>query len=122
MRVKHAQSMDSQVIGRILARGRGWVFTPKHFLAPGATRVTFEVSLPAGDTNIKTWLNEGAGRSRGAYFRHIHRLQITCSQEYTCQSENSRGNKYQGIRAGEVLDNAGDQGAGQCPHPVGREN
>ncbi len=35
---KHAQSIDSQVTGRILKRGRGWVFTPKHFLDLGSRR------------------------------------------------------------------------------------
>lgn len=33
---KHAKSTDSQVLGRILARGRGWVFTPAAFLDLGS--------------------------------------------------------------------------------------
>jgi hypothetical protein len=33
---KHAQSIDSQVTKRINGHGRGWVFTPKHFLDLGS--------------------------------------------------------------------------------------
>jgi hypothetical protein len=33
---KQAQSIDSKVTSRILKRGRGWVFTPKHFLDLGS--------------------------------------------------------------------------------------
>lgn len=33
---KHAQSIDSRVTNRINRRGRGWVFTPKHFLDLGS--------------------------------------------------------------------------------------
>ncbi len=40
-------------------------------VVPGETSVTFDVNLPEGDTNIKTWLNEGDGRSRGAYFVEV---------------------------------------------------
>ncbi len=35
---KHAHSIDSQVTRRIFRRGRGWVFTPKHFLDLGGRR------------------------------------------------------------------------------------
>jgi hypothetical protein len=35
---KHAQSIDSQIQGRIIGHGRGWVFTPKHFLDLGSRR------------------------------------------------------------------------------------
>lgn len=35
---KHAHSIDSQVTRRIFSRGRGWVFTPKHFLDLGGRR------------------------------------------------------------------------------------
>ena len=35
---KHAHSIDSQVTRRIFCRGRGWVFTPKHFLDLGGRR------------------------------------------------------------------------------------
>jgi hypothetical protein len=35
---KHAQSIDSQVQDRIIGHGRGWVFTPKHFLDLGSRR------------------------------------------------------------------------------------
>jgi hypothetical protein len=35
---KHAQSIDSQVTKRVYKRGRGWVFTPKHFLDLGGRR------------------------------------------------------------------------------------
>lgn len=35
---KHAQSIDSKVTRRVLRRGRGWVFTPKHFLDLGGRR------------------------------------------------------------------------------------
>lgn len=35
---KHAQSVDSQVTSRVQKRGRGWVFTPKHFLDIGRRR------------------------------------------------------------------------------------
>jgi hypothetical protein len=35
---KHAQSIDAQVTRRILRRGKGWVFTPKHFLDLGGRR------------------------------------------------------------------------------------
>lgn len=33
---KHAKSVDSQVLGRIIAKGYGWVFTPAHFLDLGS--------------------------------------------------------------------------------------
>lgn len=35
---KHAQSVDSQVLARILGKGRGWVFTPRDFLDLGSRR------------------------------------------------------------------------------------
>lgn len=35
---KHAGSIDSEVTNRIRKRGRGWVFTPKHFLDLGGRR------------------------------------------------------------------------------------
>lgn len=33
---KHATSVDSQLLGRILSKGRGWVFTPADFLDLGS--------------------------------------------------------------------------------------
>jgi len=33
---KHATSVDSQLLGRILSQGRGWVFTPADFLDLGS--------------------------------------------------------------------------------------
>jgi arylsulfatase A-like enzyme len=40
----------------------------------GATAVCFEVELEAGDTEVKTWLIEKDGTSRGAYFVEVNRL------------------------------------------------
>lgn len=40
---------------------------------PGATGVRFEVELEAGVTEIKTWLIEDDGSSRGAYYVDVHR-------------------------------------------------
>ncbi|MGF1585583.1 MAG: arylsulfatase [Bacteroidales bacterium] len=40
----------------------------------GATAVKFEVELVAGDTEIKTWLIDDDGTSRGAYFVEVKRL------------------------------------------------
>lgn len=37
----------------------------------GATGVRFEVELPEGRTQIKTWLDEKDGVSRGAYFVEV---------------------------------------------------
>jgi arylsulfatase A-like enzyme len=41
---------------------------------PGATGVRFEVELPAGDTEVTTWLIEGDRTSRGAYYVEVHYL------------------------------------------------
>jgi arylsulfatase A-like enzyme len=43
-------------------------------VSEGATGVRFEVALPAGDTQIKTWLIEEDGASRGAYFVEVEYL------------------------------------------------
>ncbi|MHC4181091.1 MAG: N-acetylgalactosamine-4-sulfatase, partial [Planctomycetota bacterium] len=40
----------------------------------GATAVTFRVKLGAGKTRMKTWLIDEAGKSRGAYFVYVQRL------------------------------------------------
>jgi hypothetical protein len=40
----------------------------------GATAVKFEVELVAGDTEIKTWLIDDDGTSRGAYYVEVERL------------------------------------------------
>ncbi|MBW6480506.1 MAG: arylsulfatase [Bacteroidales bacterium] len=40
----------------------------------GATAVRFEVELEAGDMEVKTWLIEKDGTSRGAYFVDVYRL------------------------------------------------
>jgi len=37
-------------------------------ISAGATGVRFEVNLPAGDTDVMTWLIEKNGTSRGAYY------------------------------------------------------
>ncbi len=39
----------------------------------GATGVSFEVDLQAGDTDVKTWLTDPDGTSRGAYFVEVKR-------------------------------------------------
>jgi len=39
----------------------------------GATGVQFEIELEAGDTEIKTWLIEDDGTSRGAYYVEVYR-------------------------------------------------
>jgi hypothetical protein len=39
----------------------------------GATGVQFKVDLEAGDTEIKTWLIEEDGTSRGAYYVDVYR-------------------------------------------------
>ena len=41
---------------------------------PGATGVRLEVELPAGDTEIKTWLIDSDQTSRGAYYLEVHYL------------------------------------------------
>ena len=43
-------------------------------LEKGATAVQFEVELEAGDTEVKTWLIDKNGTSRGAYFVEVERL------------------------------------------------
>lgn len=40
----------------------------------GATEVSFEVDLPAGDCFVQTWLTERSGTSRGAYYVEVKRL------------------------------------------------
>jgi arylsulfatase A-like enzyme len=40
----------------------------------GATSVRFEVELEAGDMEVKTWLIDKDGTSRGAYFVEVNRL------------------------------------------------
>ncbi|MFP4367251.1 MAG: arylsulfatase [Bacteroidales bacterium] len=40
----------------------------------GATAVKFEVELEAGDTEVKTWLIDDDGTSRGAYYLEVERL------------------------------------------------
>jgi len=39
-----------------------------------ATGVRFEVELPAGDTRIRTWLDDADGTSRGAFFIDVEHL------------------------------------------------
>ncbi|MEX0770280.1 MAG: arylsulfatase [Balneolaceae bacterium] len=41
----------------------------------GATGVQFEFELEAGDTEVKTWLIENDGTSRGAYYVDVYRLE-----------------------------------------------
>lgn len=41
---------------------------------PGATGVRFLVDLHQGDTEVRTWLVEAGGESRGAYFVEVERL------------------------------------------------
>jgi len=40
-------------------------------VAPGAQRIVFEMELPAGTTELKTWLYDDIGESSGAYFTEI---------------------------------------------------
>ena len=39
----------------------------------GATAVSFDVELPAGDCFIQTWLEEASGTARGAYYLDVQR-------------------------------------------------
>jgi len=44
-------------------------------LSPEATKATFTVRLDAGPTRLQTWLTLEDGRTRGAYFVYIRRLE-----------------------------------------------
>jgi arylsulfatase A-like enzyme len=46
----------------------GEAFDETRSVEPGATGVRFEVDLPAGDAEIRTWLVDADGTSRGAYY------------------------------------------------------
>ena len=49
-------------------------FDMKKQVDEGATGIRFETLLEAGDTEIKTWLNDEGGSSRGAYFMEVQWL------------------------------------------------
>jgi hypothetical protein len=46
----------------------GFVVDETKAVPAGATGMRFEVDIPSGDTEIKTWLIEKDGTSRGAYY------------------------------------------------------
>jgi len=47
---KHPQSVDSKTLSRIYGKGRGWVFTPSHFLDLG-TRKSISMALSQNTVN-----------------------------------------------------------------------
>jgi arylsulfatase A-like enzyme len=46
----------------------------KQIVEKGATGISFETELIAGDTEVQTWLIENDGTSRGAYYVEVERL------------------------------------------------
>ena len=43
----------------------------KQTLVDGAVAATFKVNLPAGQTQMQTWLTRPDGKQRGAYFAEV---------------------------------------------------
>jgi len=44
-------------------------------IPPGATKATFTVPLQPGQTRLETWLTTAEGKTRGAYFVYVRRVQ-----------------------------------------------
>ena len=63
---KHAKSVDNQLLGRIIAKRRGWVFTPADFLDLGSrTAVGLALMRHARAGTIRKF-------ARGLYYYPIH--------------------------------------------------
>ena len=43
-------------------------------MKPGSKGVVFEIDLPAGPTELVTWLYDNKGKAGGAYFTEVEAL------------------------------------------------